>query len=169
MQEVNIRAEEKGDLETVEDIIRSAFKDHPFSNHREHLLVAELRRNNALSVSLVAEVNGKTVGHIAFSPVKIDGRFVSWYGLAPLSVVPEYQGIGIGTKLIINGLECIKNSAAKGCVLLGEPEYYARFGFKKNFDLTLPDVPADYFLVLPFNDETPSGIIEYDDAFHTNG
>jgi len=166
---LNIRLEQKKDTKRTNQIIEAAFKNHPHSNQKEHLLVAELRANNALSVSLVAEVNGKIVGHIAFSEVTVNGKFDSWYGLAPVSVDPEYQNQGIGSKLIENGLSELKKLGANGCVLVGEPGYYKRFGFDHQHELFYEGVPEQYFLVQTFNKECSSGEVKYHQIFGEYG
>lgn len=160
-----IRSEQEKDTGRIDQIIETAFKNHPHSNQKEHLLVSELRANNALSLSLVAEVNGKIAGHIAFSEITINDNFNSWYGLAPVSVDPEYQNRGIGSELIESGINELKKMGAKGCVLVGEPEYYKRFGFRHQSSLFYKGVPGEYFLVQPFNKEIPSGEVKYHNLF----
>lgn len=166
---LNIRSEQEKDTKRTNQIIKAAFKNHPHSNQKEHLLVAELRDNNALSVSLIAEINGKIVGHIAFSAITINKEFNSWYGLAPVSVDPEYQSQGIGSVLIENGLNELKKMGAKGCVLVGEPGYYKRFGFDHQDTLLYKGVPEEYFLVQPFRSEIPKGVVKYHKIFDKYG
>jgi GNAT superfamily N-acetyltransferase len=102
----------------------SAFKTLEFSNHTEQFIVAALRAAGSLTVSLVAEVDGRVVGHIAFSPVSISDGTRNWYGLGPLSVLPEYQRQGIGKALVQEGLSRLKGLNAQGCCLVGHPDYY---------------------------------------------
>lgn len=162
---INIRPERNDDINAIEMITIEAFKNHPHSNQTEHKIVTTLRDDNALIVSLVAEINSEVVGHIAFSKVKINNGFMEWYGLAPVSVKPEYQNQGIGSQLILSGLNAIRELDAKGCVLLGEPEYYNRFGFKAVSDLVFNGVPPKYFQSLLLSGEMPNGTIEYHKAF----
>lgn len=164
-QIINIRSESSDDINEIENIIIEAFRNHPHSNQTEHNIVTKLRDNDALAVSLVAIINHTIVGHIAFSKVKINNEFIQWYGLAPVSVKPEYQHQGIGSKLIRSGLEAIKALNAKGCVLLGEPEYYNKFGFKAIDGLVFKGVPPEYFQALRLSGEMPLGNIEYHSAF----
>jgi len=164
-QDINIRPECTDDIIVIEKITIEAFKSHPHSNQTEHKIVAKLRNDNALSVSLVAEVNNMIVGHIAFSKVKINDEFTEWYGLAPVSVKPEYQNQGVGSQLIFSGLNAIRELNAKGCVLLGEPEYYNRFGFKAHSELVFIGVPPEYFQSLLLSGDLPNGNIEYHKAF----
>ncbi|MFT2112219.1 GNAT family N-acetyltransferase [Marinomonas sp. 2405UD68-3] len=164
-QNINILPECNDDINAIEIITIEAFKNHPHSNQTEHKILTALRDDNALSVSLVAEIKDEVVGHIAFSKVKINNEFIDWYGLAPVSVKPKYQNQGIGSQLILSGLEAICELDAKGCVLLGEPEYYNRFGFKALGELVLKGVPPEYFQSLLLSGEMPSGNIEYHKAF----
>jgi len=167
--DITVRPENRDDTASIEKIISSTFRDHPQSNQKEHFLVADLRNQGALTLSLVAVLSYKVVGHIAFSEVTINGKRQSWYGLAPVAVAPDDQKRGIGTKLITEGLAAIKKNGARGCVLLGEPEYYNRFGFTANAALTLPDVPPEFFLALSFCRNIPSGVVAYHKAFAANG
>ena len=106
------------------------------SECKEHFIINSLRAAHALTVSLVAETDGQVVGHIAFSPVTISDGATGWYGLGPVSVLPEYQQQGIGTSLINTGLSRLKALGGRGCALVGAPNYYQRFGFRN-----IPDVP----------------------------
>ena len=87
----------------------AAFADHPFSQQTEHLIIDDLRKANALTVSLVAVVSDQVIGHIAISPVSISDGTSDWYALGPVSVLPEFQGKGVGSKLIKTGLSRIMN------------------------------------------------------------
>lgn len=164
-----IRVEKDSDITVIDTLTYSAFKDHPHhepgSEPTEHLIVNRLRDANALTLSLVAEVNNQVIGHIAFSPVLINGEATNWYGLAPVSVLPEQQGKGIGKALINEGLAQLKEHGAEGFVLLGEPEYYGRFSFKAQPELTLTGAPAEYFLALPVKGSIPTGEVNYHPAF----
>jgi putative acetyltransferase len=164
-QNIDIRPECNDDINSIERVITEAFKNHPHSNQTEHEIVAKLRNDNALSVSLVAEVNNVIIGHIAFSKVNISGEFIEWYGLAPVSVEPEYQNQGVGSQLILSGLKAIRELNGKGCVLLGEPEYYNRFGFKAFSGLVFKGVPPEYFQSLLLSGDMPNGNVEYHKAF----
>ena len=108
---------------------------------QKQFIINALRAAGALTISLVAEVGGKVVGHIAFSPVTISDGSHDWYGVGPVSVLPEFQKQGIGKSLIQEGLSLLKAAGAKGCVLVGDPRYYERFGFRNLPDLILDGVP----------------------------
>ncbi len=165
MSELSIRNERESDSARISEIITLAFENDPISNKREAEIVQLMRDDSALTISLVAETDGKVVGHIAFSKVTINDEFNDWYGLAPVSIEPKYQNKGIGSKLIKEGIKLLQNINAKGCVLLGEPGYYQRFGFEANQQLVLPGVPAEYFQALSFCDSIPSGTVKYHQAF----
>ncbi|GLO63715.1 N-acetyltransferase [Vibrio sp. MACH09] len=164
---MNIRVETDSDSNKIETLIYRAFENHPHhkpgAKPTEHLIVSKLREAKALTLSLVCEDKTCVVGHIAFSPIMINGEKSGWYGLGPLSVIPERQGEGIGSALIREGLSQLKAQAIEGVVLLGEPSYYSRFGFISQPSLTLADVPAEYFLALSLTQTIPTGEV----AFHT--
>lgn len=104
---------------------------------------------------LVAETKSFISGFIAFTPVTINGERCSWYGLGPVAVVPEVQQQGIGSALITKGLRRLKEDGAEGVVLLREPDYYSRFGFRYHTGLICPYVPENYFMGLPFIGQAP--------------
>ncbi|AZN69252.1 GNAT family N-acetyltransferase [Acinetobacter haemolyticus] len=161
-----IRDENPTDINAIFDLTRLAFEREEYSSHTEQFIVNALRDSNQLTLSLVAESDHQVIGHIAFSPVQISDATTGWYGLGPISVLPDFQGKGVGAKLIHAGLEALKDLDALGCVLLGDPKYYGRFGFKADPKLILDGVPAEYFQVLPFYDHTPTGNVTYSDAFN---
>lgn len=162
-----IRAEKPTDKDDIEKITLAAFADKPYSNQTEHLIVNALREAGALTLSLVAEVNGKVLGHIGFSKVTINGEDLDWYGIGPVSVSPEIQKQGVGSKLINEGLILIRELGAKGCVLEGSPEYYRRFGFKSYPGLIYEGAPApEYFMALPFYNEIPQGKVQFHKSFY---
>ncbi len=164
-----IRNELESDVETISSVTKAAFESCPYGDHTEQFIVDALRAANALTVSLVAEVGGKVVGHIAFSPVTISDGSQNWYGLGPISVLPEFQKQGIGKSLIHEGLSLLKALGGKGCVLVGEPKYYERFGFKNLPDLVLDGVPQEYFLALPFGEEKIRGKVMFHQGFTATG
>lgn len=165
MPDVIIRREENLDASAVRAVVAAAFEGQPHSNQTEHLIVDKLRDGGALTVSLVALVGNDVVGHIAFSPVTIDGCYCQWYGLAPLAVLSAHQKQGIGSRLVNAGLALLDASGAKGCVVLGEPVYYFRFGFVAREGLTLEGVPSEYFLARLFSSDWPRGRVNYHKAF----
>ncbi|MEC9291232.1 MAG: N-acetyltransferase [Pseudomonadota bacterium] len=163
-----IRPETHQDIPLISEVIKNAFKNVPYSDQREAEIVDELRNLKDLTLSFVAEHNGNIIGHIAFSPVQVSGHFQNWYGLGPIATVPSEQNKGIGSVLIKHGLEELKKLNAEGCVLLGEPAFYSKFGFQNNPDLILDGVPAEYFLALSFTHNAPQGKVTYSPAFEVS-
>ena len=164
-----IRKETVADVAAITEVTIAAFKNHPISKHTEQFIINALRDANALTVSLVAEIDGRVVGHIAFSPVVISDDTKDWYGLGPVSVLPDYQKQGIGKSLINEGLSLLKDKGGKGCALVGDPNYYKRFGFKNYPELVHDGVPQEVFLALPFNEKVPQGTIVFHEGFLANG
>lgn len=165
-EEVIIREEIESDSGAVAILIQEAFKDEPYSQQNEHLIVAGLRDAGQMTVALVAEQNGKVIGHVAISPVVISDGSQNWFGLAPLAVSPECQGKGVGSALANRALSLLQDKGAAGCVLLGEPEYYSRFGFRACSGLELPGVPQEYFQARVFSGDLPQGEVSYHEAFN---
>lgn len=160
-----IRNETESDIEAIFDVTTAAFETHPHSNQTEQFIVNALRAANALTISLVAEVDGKIVAHIAFSPVTISDGSQNWYGLGPISVLPEYQKQGIGKSLINEGLSLLKKLGAEGCVLVGDPNFYERFGFKNYSDLAIDGIPQEFVLALKLSDKKAQGSVEFHQGF----
>ena len=160
-----IRHERESDIDAIFNVTKAAFENHPISNHTEQYIVNALRAAKALSLSLVAEIDGKVVGHIAFSPVTISDGTDHWYGIGPVSVLSEFQRKGCGKALVNEGLARLKASGAQGCLLVGDPNYYKRFGFRNLPESTLAGVPPENFLGLPFGKHIPHGTVTFHQAF----
>jgi putative acetyltransferase len=166
---IAIRSETDADVSAITEVTVAAFKTLEISNHTEQFIIEALRAAKALTVSLVAEVNGRVVGHIAFSPVTMSDGTRSWYGLGPVSVLPEYQRQGIGKALIQEGLSRLKDLGARGCCLVGHPDYYRKFGFKNMPGLVHEGVPQEVFFALSFDGHTPQGTVTFHDGFKADG
>ena len=162
---IAIRNELPSDIEAISMVTVEAFKTLEISRHTEQFIVVALRAANALSVSLVAELDGRVVGHIAFSPIAISDGTLNWYGLGPVSVLPELQRKGIGKALIQEGLVRLKALKAGGCCLVGHPEYYTKFGFGNAPELVFDGVPPEVFFALSFDGCMPHGKVAFHDAF----
>jgi len=162
---VEIRNETSRDADAIGDVTVAAFETLDVSNHKEQFIVEALRAAKALTVSLVAETEGKVVGHIAFSPVVISDNTQGWYGLGPVSVLPPYQRKGIGKALIEEGLARLRAKGARGCCLVGHPEYYRKLGFESPSGLVVDDVPPEVFFALSFDGHAPQGRVSFHDGF----
>jgi putative acetyltransferase len=163
---IDIRTETAGDVRTIEAVTAAAFLHAPHTSHTEHYIVNALRRAGQLALSLVAEADGVVIGHVAISPVSISDGTAGWFGIGPISVLPKHQRRGIGSQLIQEALRLLGDGSASGCVVLGEPEYYGRFGFRADPSLVLPGVPAEYFQAVSFDSTKPRGIVTYHEAFN---
>ena len=165
---LKIRRENASDIEAITDVTIAAFANLSISDQTEHLMVNALREAAALTLSLVAEIGDQLVGHIAFSPVSMSDGTTDWYGLGPVSVLPDYQKRRIGSALIEQGLEMLEQINAKGCILAGHPEYYPRFGFINPESLFIKNVPPQACFVLAFTDQIPTGEAIFHDALSSN-
>ena len=162
-----IRAEHPKDHAAIFDVITAAFLGMPYADGDEAQLLDDLRSQHALSVSLVAEIDGVVVGQIAFSPAQTLGNDEGWYALGPVAVLPEHQRTGIGSKLVHAGLLALTALDAKGCILVGHPEYYARFGFVLSSSNAPSGQPSDFFMVKSLGSPIPSGPIAFHMAFNS--
>lgn len=162
---MKIRYETQADIEPIEIVTAAAFKDAQHTSHTEQFIVRALRDAGQLSVSLVAEEADRIIGHVAASPVTISDGSTNWYGLGPVSVAPAQQRQGVGSALIQTALAELRALGAAGCVVLGEPGYYHRFGFRAQPTLALPGVPAEYFQALALAGALPAGTVSYHQAF----
>ncbi|MBU1374544.1 MAG: N-acetyltransferase [Alphaproteobacteria bacterium] len=162
---MQIRLERPEDAATIRALTDAAFEGMPFSHQTEAKVIDALRAAGALILSLVATEDGETIGHVAFSPVRINGEAGDWYGLGPVSVWPDRQRRGIGQALIREGLQRLRSLGAGGCVLLGAPAYYGRFGFENDPDLYNVGAPSRAFQRLSLDGSRPSGEVSFHPAF----
>jgi len=168
MKPLVIRREEAGDVAAIRALTADAFRGAAHSDDTEHRVIDALRASGELPVSLVAELDGEVAGHVAFSPVSIPDGTAWWYGLGPLAVLPLRQSAGIGSALVRRGLDELRSLGAAGCVVLGDPAFYTRFGFAHDAALTFDGAPAEYFLALNFervDGARPRGPVSYSRAF----
>lgn len=162
---MQIRPEQNNDHDSIREIIRAAFATHAHSLHNEERIVDALRTAGALTLSLVAVDRQEVIGYVACSRVTIDDRPSNWHGLGPIAVRPDKQNAHVGSALMRASIEHLKDSGADGIVLLGDPAYYQRFGFKACGELSLPGVPPSHFMCLPLRGEAPAGTVGYHSAF----
>ena len=161
-----VRPEREDDIDAIRALTERAFRTAPHADGTEHLIIDRLRAAGALTLSLVAEEGGAVVGHVAFSPVSVSDGSAGWYGLGPISVDPSRQGEGIGGGLVREGLARLEALGAAGCVLLGDPAYYGRFGFVADPKLTLDGVPPEYFMRVAFSPVYGEGTVSYHPGFY---
>jgi putative acetyltransferase len=127
---VTVRPERSDDVDAIDEVVAAAFLGGSGSTI-EVALVRNLRERGELigDLTLVAEVDGQVVGHVAFSEVTLDGRPARGLGLGPVAVAPDHQGCGVGSRLIETALERAEADGWHFAVVLGHPTYYPRFGF----------------------------------------
>lgn len=162
---MEIRKETEKDFSEVFQVVASAFE-----NESEAKLVERLR-NVEPFISLVAEKDGRIVGHIAFSAVTLDDEPTDFLGLAPMAVAPEFQNQGIGSRLVREGLKICADAGFTAVFVLGHPEYYPRFGFETakllGFSCEYP-APDEAFMVLELEKgalDGRKGLIKYRPEF----
>lgn len=159
-----IRSETDADHAAIRAVVDAAFAQAPQASGTESRIVDALRRDGALSVSLVADIDGRIAGHVAISPVSIEGT-TGWHGLGPVAVAPTDRGHGVGSALVQAALSELRTAGSLGCVVLGEPGYYSRFGFDAVEGLSYPGAPPGYFMALAFGETVPRGVVSYHPAF----
>ena len=173
--EIKIRQENEKDYKCVFSLIEKAFSTIEYSDHQEQFLVERLRKSDAFipELSLVAEIEDKIVGHILLTKILIqnENQAFNSLALAPVSVLPEFQGKGIGAKLILRSHEIARQLGYESIVLLGHQDYYPRFGYElcEKYNIKLPfDVPAENCMVIELikgSLEKVSGEVVYQKAF----
>ncbi|MEO1107282.1 MAG: N-acetyltransferase [Pseudomonadota bacterium] len=163
---IHVRPEERADQRAVFRITEAAFDGKRYADGTEAPIIDQLRNDGDLSVSLIAVVDGEVVGHVAFSPATIGEASDGWYGVGPVSVAPRFQRQGIGQTLMKAGLDKLRARNAKGCVLIGDPNYYGRFGFEGDCGLTFEAIAPSYVQRLAFGSDAPTGEICFAPAFY---
>lgn len=173
---MNIRKEEKDDYEQIFKLIEKAFENEEYSDHREQFLVERLRNSENFipELSLVAEIENRVVGYILLTKIKIINSYSSYdsLALAPVAVLPNYQGKGIGSQLIEFVHEKARELGFESVILLGHPTYYPKFGYLKasKFDIQLPfDVPDENCMaieLIPDALKNVNGVVEYSKEFY---
>jgi putative acetyltransferase len=159
-----IRPERPEDAAAIGPLITDAFLTAAHADGTEAAIVDDLRAAGALTLSLVATDGPALVGHVAASPVTIAGR-PGWAGIGPLAVRADHRRRGIGAALMAAALDALRARGLQGAVLVGDPAFYARFGFAARPGLTVPGVPDAYVLALPFAGYLPTGTVAYHPAF----
>jgi len=163
---VEIRKENDLDHDEIRRVTEKAFRDKPYAGGDEQIIIDRLRSKGELHLSLVAHANQTIVGHIAFSRAKTSDNSQTWFALGPVSVLPDYQGNGIGTKLILQGLAQVENQGALGCILTGNPNLYRKFDFVLAPDNAPSVHEKSYFMIKRFGSTKPAGPMYFDSAFY---
>lgn len=162
---ITIRAECPGDEDVIHDLTQAAFAPMSYSSGTEGAIIRALRARGELTLSLVATENDRVIGHVAFSPVTIDGHYDDWFGLGPISVRADRQKQGIGHTLIREGIHQLKALGAKGCALVGDQAVYKGVGFVSDGQLTYQGVPDTYVQYLTLSGHAPHGVLTFSEAF----
>ena len=170
----SIRDQTETDFAAVHQLVIAAFKTLPVACGREQFVMDALWRTGAATVALVAEERGATgtgaiVGQAAFSKVLVGGADVGWHGCGPVAVLPARHKQGIGSALMRAGLERLRVLGSKGCVVVGDPAYYPRFGFANTDAMFEPGVPPEVFMAISFDGAMPRGEVKFDKAFEAKG
>jgi putative acetyltransferase len=163
--QVEIRSERQEDIGAIYDLTKRAFAPMVFAGGNEQDLINAVRDAGALSISLVAEVGSRIVGHVAFTPATSADNTPGWFGLGPVAVEPELQRKGIGQQLINEGLGKLREWNAAGCIVLGDPNYYQRFGFLPFPALAPAGHPPEYFMILPMMESHPKTVVDFHPIF----
>ncbi|MFK7906427.1 MAG: GNAT family N-acetyltransferase [Chitinophagales bacterium] len=173
--DVHIRQENPADYPQVFEVVEAAFRGEAMSDKTEQFLVERLRKSTSFieGLSIVGECEGEVVGHILLTKIQIKNEQESFesLALAPVSVKPDFQGKGIGGKLIRHAHECAKDLGFKSIVLLGHESYYPRFGYEltSQYNIELPfEAPEANCMVIELVEnglKGVSGVVEYDKAF----
>lgn len=173
---MNIRKEEEKDYNQVFELIEKAFENEEYSDHREQFLVERLRNSDSFvpDLSLVCEMNEMIVGYILLTKIKIKHSDFSYdsLALAPVAVLPNYQGNGIGGHLIEFAHKKARELGFESIILLGHPTYYPKFGYRKtsDFDIQLPfDVPDENCMAIELVEDALkniNGMVEYPKEFY---
>ena len=163
--EILIRPERLEDYDAIYDVTKRAFAPMPYADGDEQELIGRFRDAGVLALSLVAEKDGKVVGQITFTPAFAADGSTGWFALGPVSAEPGLKHQGIGSQLIQAGIAWLKEQNAAGCILIGNPAYYSRFGFLPFPDLTPPGMPSEYYQILPLGIAEPGTVVGFHPLF----
>jgi putative acetyltransferase len=161
-----LRLEHADDHAAIYDVTKRAFTPMPFSDGDEQELIGRFRDAGVLALSLVAEMDGAVVGQITLTPAFAADGSPGWFALGPIAVAPEFQSKKIGSKLMKAAMAWLGEQDAAGCVLVGNPAYYNRFGFAQYPALAPESEPAEYYQILPLRVQEPSVVVGFHPLFY---
>jgi putative acetyltransferase len=163
---ISIRLEQPTDVAAIRDVTQRAFAPMPFADGDEHELIGQLRDAGALTISLVALDEGSLIGQVTFTPALAADGSDGWFTLGPVAVEPGFQRKSVGRQLIEVGLKMLREQSAAGCVLVGNPNYYSRFGFRLAPHLAPEGEHAEFFQILPLRVAEPKSVINFHPLFN---
>ncbi len=167
---ITIREENESDLITIKKI-----NDRAFGQTQEGHVIGKIRASGTPVLSLVAEIDNTTVGHIFYSTseIKCNNKRITGMGLAPMVVLPKYQKQGIGKRLINESLNLLKKRSVPFIIVLGHEDYYPKFGFEKasKYGITCQwdGVPDEAFMIMILDKEKMAdihGVAKYRDEWN---
>ncbi len=164
-----VRPEARSEFSVIRDLTRRAFAGKAYSAGDEHDLIDALRGAGALTLSLVADLEGVVVGHVAFSPGRAQDGSEGWFALGPIAVEPALQRQGIGGAMIRAGLDRLTALEALGCVLIGDTAYYPRHGFVPRPELAPMGEPAEHYMTLKLAPVAADCVVSFHPVFHQLG
>lgn len=162
---IAIRKEQPVDIAAIVHISEAAFRHHPHSSPTKQHIISGHRQDGELTLSIAAEENRTVIGLVAVSPVTFSPEQSGWHGLGSISVRPDRQRQSIDTRLTTAALDRLQVLDVSGCVVLGDPDYYGRFGCSNHPHLVLPGVPPEHFQALAFRGQAPAGSAPFPRAF----
>ncbi len=160
-----IRKEQAGDEDEIHALTLRAFDGHPYSDGDEADVIRLLRADGDLLLSLVAEEDGTLVAQASYSRAILSNEEEGWMVIGPIAVDPEHQGKGIGRALMAEGEQRLRELGAKGITVLGDPQFYGRFGYVQHTAMTLEGELGEYLQVKSFGADIPAATITYAQGF----
>jgi putative acetyltransferase len=161
-----IRPETEADHAAIRDLTQRAFAPMPFADGNDHVLTDRFRAAGVLNMSLVAIEDGSIVGHVAVTPAAHTSGETGWFALGPISVEPARQRQGIGSQLIAAVKDWLVAQSARGCILMGDTNYYPRHGFMPSPAHAPETELAEYFMVLNLAGHIPEGAFKFHPGFY---
>lgn len=165
VDEICIRVERPGDVATIQRITEQAFAQVPHASGSEARIIDNLREAGVLLSWIAESAEDGVIGQVSLSPVWIGDSSEGWFGLGPIAVDPQYQRRGVGSRLVEAATSYLRSIGACGCILIGDPGWYRRFGFHPAPDMRFAEVSAPWLMVLPFVEDWPRGEVHYHPAF----